>query len=317
VWGAAFSGSGDAVTKVLAGPGDGNGVLFELHEGAPVLVTDRGQSGYLKVQLSDGKSGWIAASQYKVFAPPVCAICSPPPKTFVVCRLSEARVTSAAASLKTRYIELLLTSGVLSFGDFTTKSGRRSPYFFNTGRFDSGARIAAAGAAYAELIADRFGATVENLFGPAYKGIPLAVATASALSQRLGRDVSFTFNRKEAKDHGEGGLLVGRAYTGGEKVVVIEDVITGGTSFNETMPLLARYGVEVIGAVVGVDRQERGTGAASAFAEVRERYGVATAAIVTIDDVVQALHDRTVLGKVWIDDAARERIADYLSRYGG
>lgn len=215
-----------------------------------------------------------------------------------------------------RYIELLLTSGVLRFGAFKTKSGRNSPYFFNTGHFDSGEKLGAAADLYADMIAEHFGSRVDNLFGPAYKGIPLAVMTSFQLSQRLGRDISFTFNRKEAKDHGEGGVLVGRSYQGGEKVVVVEDVITGGTSFNETLPLLKRAGVDVIGVVVGVDRQERGTGTASAFAEVRERYGVKSAALVTVRDVVERLHNREVLGKVWIDDATRDRIESYLREYG-
>jgi len=217
---------------------------------------------------------------------------------------------------KDAYIDLLLTSGVLRFGDFTTKSGRKSPYFFNTGHFDSGERLGAVAKVYAEVIAAHFGNHVENLYGPAYKGIPLAVMTAYELSRRLGRDVSFTFNRKEAKDHGEGGLLVGRSYVGGERVVVIEDVITGGTSFGESLPLLRRFGVDVVGVIVGVDRQERGQGTRPALVEVSETYGVPATAIVTIRDVVERLHGREVLGKVWIDDTTRSRIDAYLEEYG-
>lgn len=215
-----------------------------------------------------------------------------------------------------RYIELLLTSGVLRFGSFRTKSGRNSPYFFNTGHFDSGEKLAAAADLYADLIAEHFGDRVDNLFGPAYKGIPLAVMTSYQLAKRLGRDISFTFNRKEAKDHGEGGSLVGHSYRGTEKVVVIEDVITGGTSFNETLPMLQQAGIQVVGVVVGIDRQERGTGTMSAFAEVRQRYDVASAALVTVRDVVERLHNRTVLGKVWIDDALKLQIERYLDEYG-
>ena len=215
-----------------------------------------------------------------------------------------------------QYLELLLTSGVLRFGEFKTKSGRLSPYFFNMGALDSGERLGKAADVYAQVIERAFGPQVENLFGPAYKGIPLAVMTSHALARRLGRDVSFTFNRKEAKDHGEGGTLVGRQYEGGEKVVVIEDVITGGTSFSETLPVLRKAGVDVVGVVVGVDRQERGQGSKGALAEVAGTWGVKTASIVTIADVVARLHNRTVAGKVWIDDATKARIRDYLATYG-
>ena len=228
--------------------------------------------------------------------------------------MSASSVLSEA--LKDRYLELLLSSGVLRFGEFTTKSGRASPYFFNMGHIDSGVRLSAAAAIYAEAIVSRFGTGIDNLFGPAYKGIPLAVATAESLSRRLGRDVSFTFNRKEAKDHGEGGLLVGRAYQGGERTVVIEDVITGGTSFNEVMPLLKSHGVQVLGLIVGVDRQERGQGPISARAEVEARFGVPLTALVTITDVVERLFNREVLGRIWIDGPAKARIDHYLATYG-
>lgn len=224
--------------------------------------------------------------------------------------------------LADKYLELLLSSGVLRFGSFTTKSGRVSPYFFNMGALDSGQRLAAAAELYADAIVERFGTGVDNLFGPAYKGIPLAVMSAAALAARLGRDVSFTFNRKEAKDHGEGGLLVGRQYpvagAGGlrPRVVIVEDVITGGTSVNECMPLLRRYDVEVVGLLVGVDRQERGQGGQSAMAEVAGRWGLRTAAIMTMDEVINTLHGQPRLGQVWIDDALKERIAAYRQQYG-
>jgi orotate phosphoribosyltransferase len=140
--------------------------------------------------------------------------------------------------------------------------------------------------------------------------------TAAKLSERLGHDVSFTFNRKEAKDHGEGGVLVGRQYQGGERVVIIEDVITGGTSFNEVIPLVRRFDVEVVGLAVGVDRQERGVGAdKSAITEVSERWGVPSLSLVTMREVTKALHNREVLGKVWIDDATKARIDEYMKTY--
>ena len=215
-----------------------------------------------------------------------------------------------------RFIELLLTSDVLRFGAFKTKSGRLSPYFFNAGNFDSGERLGLAAELYAERIAERFGAKVDNLFGPAYKGIPLAVMTSFHLSRILGRDISFTFNRKEAKDHGEGGHLVGRTYHGGENVVIVEDVITGGTSVNESMPLLAAHKVNVLGVVVGIDRQEKGTGDKRASREVFDRWGVPVDALTSVDEIVARLHNREVLGRVWIDDEMRQKIAAYQASYG-
>jgi orotate phosphoribosyltransferase len=215
-----------------------------------------------------------------------------------------------------RFIELLLTSDVLRFGTFKTKSGRLSPYFFNAGNFDSGERLGLVAQLYAERIAERFGAKVDNLFGPAYKGIPLAVMISFHLSRILGRDISFTFNRKEAKDHGEGGSLVGRAYHGGENVVIVEDVITGGTSINESVPLLASHKVKVLGVVVGVDRQEKGTGNKRASREVFERWGVPVEALTSVDEIVSRLHNREVLGRVWIDDDMYQKIGAYQSSYG-
>lgn len=219
--------------------------------------------------------------------------------------------------LKDRYIEWLLRSGALRFGSFQTKSGRQSPYFFNTGAFDSGERLGGIAELYAEAIAEHFGDRVDNLFGPAYKGIPLAVMTAFQLSRRLGRDISYTFNRKEVKAHGEGGTLVGRAYTGGERVVVIEDVITGGTSFSEMMPLLKSHGVDVVGVIVGIDRQERGSGELAALKEVSQTWQVPAVSLITVREVVERLHNREVLGRVWLDDAARDRIISYLQTYAG
>ena len=211
----------------------------------------------------------------------------------------------------------MLKAEVLRFGEFQTKSGRLSPYFFNTGQLDSGDRLSEACELYAELIAKHFGPHVENLFGPAYKGIPLAVMTAGKLATRLGRDVSFTFNRKEAKDHGEGGLLVGRAYRGNEKVVVVEDVITGGTSISETMPILQKSGVEVLGLVVGIDRQEVGRGGKlSARAEVESRWRIPVLSLVNLDQVVDYLHNRPCQGRIWIDDGMRLKIDRYRQEYG-
>jgi orotate phosphoribosyltransferase len=214
------------------------------------------------------------------------------------------------------YLELLLSSGVLRFGEFKTKSGRLSPYFFNLGAIASGQRMAALAECYATRIAARF-PDVENLYGPAYKGIPLAVSISTALAAKLKRDVTFTFNRKEAKDHGEGGLLVGYQYQGGEKVVIVEDVITGGTSIGESLPVLQRARVNILGICVGIDREERGLdGDDTAVAEVQRRYGLPVAALTTLTDVVTTLSAKDVLGKRWLDAKTLDKIAAYRHAYG-
>jgi orotate phosphoribosyltransferase len=210
-----------------------------------------------------------------------------------------------------RFVDFMVASGVLTFGDFTTKSGRRTPYFVNTGRYRSGTQLATLGRAYADAIERSFPAGFDCLFGPAYKGIPLAVAVAMAFAER-GRDVEFCFNRKEAKDHGEGGVLVGRRLQDGDRVLIVEDVTTAGTSIRETVPILrAAAAVRLAGLVVSVDRQERATesSSVSALAEVGAEFGMPTAAIVTIDEVVAHLGTR-------LTDADRDRIAAYRAAYG-
>ena len=215
------------------------------------------------------------------------------------------------------FLKLLLSSEVLRFGSFKTKSGRLSPYFFNTGNFKSGLVLSAVASIYADVIIEKIGPNVDNLFGPAYKGIPLAVMTAQELVKKTGKDVTFTFNRKEAKDHGEGGTLVGHVYTGKEQVVVIEDVITGGTSFSETLPILKHYGIRPAGLIVGVDRQEKGnTGEGSAYSSIAKTWETKAVSIVTINEVIAELHNREFAGKVWIDDAGYKAAQDYLATYG-
>jgi orotate phosphoribosyltransferase len=216
------------------------------------------------------------------------------------------------------FIEFLVRSDVLTFGDFVTKSGRSTPYFLNFGRVRTGRQIALLGAAYADTIVARFGRDVDVLFGPAYKGIPLAVATAMALGERHDLEVGFAFNRKEAKDHGEGGVLVGHEFADGDRVVIVEDVTTAGTSIRETMPLLgAAAAVEVVGLVVAVDRAERGTREdVSALAQVGAEYGFATAAIAHIDEVVAHLRDHDVDGRRVLGPADLDRIAAYRAVYG-
>ncbi len=216
------------------------------------------------------------------------------------------------------FVELMVRSGVLSFGDFVTKSGRHTPYFVNTGRYRSGSQIAALGDLYARTILDAFGDDVDVLFGPAYKGIPLVVSTAVALHAHHGINVGYCFNRKEAKDHGEGGVLVGHPLADGDRIVIVEDVTTAGTSIRETVPLLrAAADVEIVGLVVSVDRQERGGRSdVSALAEVGEEFGLATTSIVTIRDIIGHLSTTPVDGTLVLDDDDMARIAAYREQYG-
>jgi orotate phosphoribosyltransferase len=210
-----------------------------------------------------------------------------------------------------RFVDFMVEVGVLTFGDFTTKSGRKTPYFVNTGKYRSGTQLATLGRAYADAIERSFPEGFDCLFGPAYKGIPLVVAVAMAFAER-GREVEFVFNRKEAKDHGEGGLLVGRKLRDGDRVLIVEDVTTAGTSIRETVPILrAAADIRLAGLVVSVDRQERASESSTttALSEVGAEFDMPTAAIVTIDEVVGHLADR--LGA---DD--RARIADYRARFG-
>ena len=216
------------------------------------------------------------------------------------------------------FVDFMVRCDVLTFGDFVAKSGRRTPYFVNAGRYRTGAQVAELGRFYAATIADAFGDDVDVLFGPAYKGIPLAVTTAIALAEGHGHDVGFCFDRKEAKDHGEGGQLVGHRLADGDRVVIVEDVTTAGTSIRTTLPLLrAAADVEVVGLVVGVDRRERGTrDEVSALDELAAEFGLRTVAIATVDDVVDHLRDREVDGRRILDDADLDRIAAYRAQYG-
>lgn len=215
-----------------------------------------------------------------------------------------------------RFLELLLEAEVLRFGSFKTKSGRTSPFFFNTGNIDSGFRLAKVADIYSEVIMAHFGASVDNLFGPAYKGIPLAAVVCEALARKLQRDISYTYNRKEVKDHGEGGSLVGRQYHKNERVLIIEDVLTGGTSLRETLASLRSRQVQVIGAIVGVDRQEKGLGELSARAEIEDEFKIPVRSILTIDQVVKDLYNKPVQGQVWINDDGLKEIKAYRLEFG-
>ncbi len=220
-------------------------------------------------------------------------------------------------SYREEFVRFMIESEVLLFGDFTTKSGRKTPFFINTGKYRTGSQITRLGRFYAAAITEHLGGAVDVLFGPAYKGIPLVVATAAALHTEQGRNVAFCFNRKEVKDHGEGGLLIGHQPQAGDRVLIVEDVVTAGTSVAETVPLLLKAAPVVLaGLVVSVDRQERGSGEKTALAEIRERYGMPAFAIVTMREIVTYLHNREVGGRVWIDDTMYQRIGDYYAQYG-
>jgi orotate phosphoribosyltransferase len=187
---------------------------------------------------------------------------------------------------KRDFLDFAIRSGVLRFGQFTLKSGRISPYFFNAGLFNSGDALARLGRYYAAAIQDA-GVEFNVLFGPAYKGIPLAVATAIALADHHGRNLPYCFNRKEAKDHGEGGNIVGAPLTG--RVLIIDDVITAGTAVREAMDIINSAGAQPAAVVISLDRQERGTGALSAIQEVRNTYNIPVISIVTLDDLMTYL----------------------------
>ncbi len=221
------------------------------------------------------------------------------------------------AEYKQAFIDLMLDCGVLTFGDFTTKSGRRTPYFINSGNFNTGRGVGRLGEFYATALMAHAGGRFDNLYGPAYKGIPLASVTAAALYREHGQDVSYTFNRKEVKDHGEGGVFVGHKYKGGERIVIIEDVITAGTSVRESIPLLqAAADVELVALIVSVDRMEKGQGEKSALQEVQEDYGMDAFAIVTLDEIVAYLRQPGTAAAMTIDDELYGRILAYREQYG-
>ena len=214
-----------------------------------------------------------------------------------------------------QFARFAVRAGLLRFGRFTTRSGRVSPYFFNTGGCADGAALSELGGYYAAAIADRFpDATV--LFGPSYKGITLAAAAAMALSRDRTQPVGFCFDRKERKEHGEGGLLVGRLPAAGDQVVIVDDVVTDGASKRYAIELLQREaGVRPTGLLVAVDRQERGTGDRSALEELSDEFDLPAAAIATIGRIVDVLSRQPVDGRTVIDAALRGRIEAYLQKY--
>lgn len=217
------------------------------------------------------------------------------------------------------FIEFMVRAGVLTFGDFTTKSGRKTPYFINTGNYKTGAQADELGNYYAACIHEHLeeagGADV--LFGPAYKGIPLVVTAAASLYRNYKEDYPYCFNRKEAKDHGEGGSMVGAKIEAGQRIAIVEDVVTAGTAVRESIALFRNIAPVKINALfVSVDRMERGTGEKSALDELREEHGIQVFPIVTVRQIIDYLHNRPVDGKVYIDDAMKARMEEYLATYG-
>lgn len=208
---------------------------------------------------------------------------------------------------KREFIQFALDNGVLKFGEFTLKSGRVSPYFFNAGLFNTGAQLAELGRFYAAAIVDSK-IEFDVLFGPAYKGIPLATTAAVALSERHDINIPYCFNRKEAKDHGEGGNLVGAGLDG--RVMIIDDVITAGTAIREAMDIINANGAKAAGVVIALDRQERGKGEQSAIQEVEANFGMAVASIITLADLLQFLEGNSEM------DKNREAVEAYRSQYG-
>ncbi|MBQ1492443.1 MAG: orotate phosphoribosyltransferase [Blautia sp.] len=198
---------------------------------------------------------------------------------------------------KEEFIDFMCEAGVLTFGDFVTKSGRKTPFFVNTGNYQTGGQLSRLGLYYARAIHERFGEGFDVLFGPAYKGIPLSVTASMALSSEYGQEVRYCSNRKEVKDHGDTGILLGAKIKAGDKVLLIEDVTTAGTSIRETLPIIQGFGAEVVGLVISVDRMERGTGEKSAFAQIQEEYGFPATAIVTMAEVREYLSGKGVLSE--------------------
>ncbi|MCI9489691.1 orotate phosphoribosyltransferase [Lachnospiraceae bacterium 48-42] len=219
---------------------------------------------------------------------------------------------------KQEFIQFMVESDVLKFGDFTLKSGRKSPFFMNAGAYVTGTQLRRLGEYYARAIHDTYGLDFDVLFGPAYKGIPLSVATSIAISDLYGKDVRYCSNRKEIKDHGDTGILLGSRLMDGDRVVMIEDVTTSGKSIEETFPVLkAQADVEVKGLMVSLNRMEVGKGGEkSALDEIKELYGIQASAIVTMEEVVDYLYNRECQGKVVIDDTLKAAIDAYYEQYG-
>lgn len=213
---------------------------------------------------------------------------------------------------KQQFIRFMVENGVLKFGEFTLKSGRKAPYFINTGNYKTGSQLARLGDYYASCIREN-GVEADTLVGPAYKGIPLAVTTAVALANNYGEDMNYCFDRKEVKDHGEGGLFVGKQLVDGERVILIEDVMTSGKALREMLPKLFQQAkVEIAGMIISVDRMERGLESSlSAVQEVYKEFGVKVYSIVTMADIIDAIEQGVIEGKEYLS-----AMKDYRKQYG-
>ena len=219
---------------------------------------------------------------------------------------------------KQEFIQLIAESDVLKFGEFTLKSGRKSPFFMNAGAYVTGSQLHKLGQYYAKAIHEHYGDDFDVLFGPAYKGIPLGVATCIAFSELYGKEIRYCSNRKEAKDHGDAGILLGSNIKDGDKVVIIEDVTTSGKSIEETFPIIKAQGdVEILGLMVSLNRMEKGRESdKSALDEIKEKYGFDANAIVTMEDVVECLYNKECNGRVVINDEIKTAIDAYYEQYG-
>ena len=219
---------------------------------------------------------------------------------------------------KQEFIEFMVDSKVLKFGEFTLKSGRKSPFFMNAGAYVTGEQLRKLGEYYAKAIHDNYGDDFDVLFGPAYKGIPLSVATSIAYSELYGKEIRYCSNRKEVKDHGDVGILLGSNLQDGDRVVIIEDVTTSGKSIEETFPILkAQANVEIKGLIVSLNRMEKGLdGKVSALDEIKEKYGFDAKAIVTMGEVIEHLYNKPYKDQVYIDDKLKAEIDRYYETYG-
>lgn len=221
---------------------------------------------------------------------------------------------------KKEFIEFMVDSKVLKFGEFTLKSGRKSPFFMNAGAYVTGGQLRKLAEYYAKAIHDTFGLDFDVLFGPAYKGIPLSVATCMAISELYGKEIRYCSNRKEVKDHGDTGILLGSKLNDGDRVLMIEDVTTSGKSMEETVPIIkAQADVEIVGLMVSLNRMEVGLSgdkSKSALDEIYDKFGFKASAIVTMEEVTQALYNNPYKGEILIDDEIKSRIDDYYDTYG-
>lgn len=218
---------------------------------------------------------------------------------------------------KQEFIEFMVDCDVLKFGEFTLKSGRKSPFFMNAGLYVTGRQLKKLGEYYARAIHEHYGEDFDVLFGPAYKGIPIGVATTIAFHELYGKEIRYCSNRKEAKDHGDAGILLGSPIQDGDRIVIVEDVTTSGKSIEETFPIIQAQGnVEILGLMVSLNRMEKGKGEKSALEEIKEKYGFDANAIVSMADVIEHLYNREYKGKIIINDEIKSAIDEYYAQYG-